>query len=326
MKKILTFILTLALAFSLGGLAGCGANKADTLDIVCTIFPQYDWTKTLVSGNDRVELTIMQDSGVDLHNYQPTAADKVKILNCDLLLYVGGESDKWVEEMLSDPAKNPDMKVVKLIEEVKALDEEEVPGGEDHDHEDEEDHDHEDEQEGDKDEHVWLSLNNAQTLVRAIAKNLKSIDPEHGELYDRNLSEYLTALEALEEQYEEATRDPARRILLFGDRFPFRYLVEDYDLAYYAAFSGCSAETEASFEVIKSLAEAVNANHLPYILVLEGSDQGIANQIKNSTSTKDQEILVLNSIQSVTKKQIESGTTYLSLMTENLGVLKKALN
>lgn len=318
MRKLFqTLSLLGVFLFALGGAAGCGEKDSGALDIVCTIFPQYDWVQTLTEGNDEIDLTLLQSSGIDLHNYQPSAADKVKILKCDLLVYVGGESDKWVEDMLTDPARNPDMKVLKLLDFVDALDEEEVPGGE---------HDHDDEEAGAKDEHVWLSLKNAHRLVDALGGVLQTVDPEHSALYEKNTDAYIAEIDALETEYADATKAPVRKILLFGDRFPFRYLVEDYGLTYYAAFSGCSAETEASFEVIENLVKAVDSNKLPYILVLESSDKKIAEQIKKTTETKDQTILVMNSIQSVTQKQIEGGADYLSLMEENLETLNIALN
>lgn len=315
-KFLITLSCILALSSALAALAGCNATNPDgSIDVVCTIFPQYDWTCKLTEGAEDVNITLLQDSGIDLHNYQPTAADKVKIMNCDLLIFVGGESDKWVEDMLGG-AKNTERKILRLLDEVNALDEEEVPGGE---------HDHE-EEEGAKDEHVWLSLKNADVLCRAIAKALQQIDPENEILYENNMHQYVMELNALEGEYAAATADPARKILLFGDRFPFRYLAEDYGLTYFAAFSGCSAETEASFEVIKTLAEAADNNALPYILVLEGSDKKIAEQIRNSTSNHDQTILEMNSLQSVTRKQIGDGVSYLSLMRGNLETLKTVLN
>ncbi len=319
MKRFFKTVALLGvLALCLFPFAGCGGGGGEkTFEIVCTIFPQYDWIKNVTEGNHQIGLTLLQDSGTDLHNYQPTAADKVKILKCDLLVYVGGESDEWVEEMLSDPAKNPDMKILKLLDLIDALDEEQVPGGEAQE---------EGGEEKEKDEHVWLSLKNARKLVEAIAKELQEADPENGALYESNEKKYLAQIDGLEQEFAEATKNPARKILLFGDRFPFRYLVEDYDLSYFAAFSGCSAESEASFEVIRSLARAVDENSLPYILVLENSDKKIAEQIRSSTSGKDQTILSMNSIQSVTRAQIQSGANYLSLMRENLQTLKTALN
>ncbi len=320
MKKIIGIIsCVLAFSASLCGLAGCGFSaQKDSFDVVCTIFPQYDWVRKIADGNEEINLTLLQDSGADLHNYQPSPADKIKILNCDLFVYVGGESDEWVEDMLADPQKNPGMKVLKLLDNVNALDEEDVPGSEGHDGGEEE--------EEEKDEHIWLSLKNAQLLCRAIAEALQSVDSKNATLYGNNLNEYLAELDALEKKFAEAAENPKRRILLFGDRFPFRYLAEDYDLQCFAAFSGCSAETEVSPGTIKGLAEKVDEYGLPYILVLENSDPKLAEQIKNATASKDQTILEMNSIQSVTEADIEEGINYLTLMEKNLETLKTALN
>ncbi len=308
---LLVSALLVPIAFS-----GCGETGDDgTLDIVCTIFPQYDWTKNLTAGNDAVNIELLQDSGVDLHNYQATASDKVKIMGADLLIYVGGESDRWVEDILSD-SDNPNRKIVKLLDEVDSLDEEDVPGAE-------EDHDHE-EEEG-TDEHVWLSLKRADKLVRAIAKALQTVDPANDVLYENNMHAYTEKISSLETEYSAAIQNAERKVLVFGDRFPFRYLVEDYDLDYFAAFSGCSAETEASFATIINLAKAIDEHSVPYVLVLENSDKKIANQIVNQTEQKNQQILEINSIQSVTRKQIDEGVDYISLMQENLETLKTAL-
>lgn len=321
MKK--QFALSLALCASFAAafcLAGCGeGNKAEGLSIVCTTFSQYDWVRTVTKGDDSVDLTILETTGQDLHNFQPSAADIVKIYECDLFVYVGGESDEWAEEVLASPSSNPDRVNIDLLETLGegALYEEEVPGAE-HD----EGHEHVEE----LDEHVWLSLKNADVFVNAITDTLCELNPDCAELYRSNAEAYCSELSALDNEYEEMVASAERTTVLFGDRFPFRYLAEDYGLTYYAAFSGCSAETEASFSVITTLAKAVDEHALPCILILETSDGGIAEQIKNNTLTKDQEILVINSIQSVTASQIESGASYLALMRSNLDVLEEALN
>lgn len=318
-KTLLALSLCAAIGFGTCGLASCNFSDDGKLDIVCTTFPQYDWVRVLTEGDENVNLTVLQTSGIDLHNFQPSAADIVKIYGCDLFLYVGGESDKWVGDVLSNSSANPDMVQVKLIEKVAALTEEEVPGSE-------EEHDHDQGDEEDLDEHVWLSLKNAEVLCEAIADALCEVNPDGEELYRGNLEAYKTELSSLEAEFSVTVETAQRKTILFGDRFPFRYLAEDYGLTYFAAFSGCAAETEASFSVITNLSKAVDDNNLPYILVLEGSDKGIAEQIKANTTAKNQEILVMNSIQSVTTAQINGGTSYLSLMRENLNTLKKALN
>ena len=315
MKKSLTAFALGACLLALCANAGCGAEQSGSLDVVCTIFPQYDWVRELTAGEDGIDLTIIQDSGVDLHSYQASASDILKIKNCDVLVYVGGESDQWVEDALRDA--NPAPNVVKLLDKISALEEEDVPGAE-------EDHEHGDERE--LDEHVWLSLKNAEALCRAIAEALKAAAPAAAEGIDGNLSAYLTKLEALEREYAETVSSAVRKTVLFADRFPFRYLAEDYGLTYYAAFSGCSGETEASLSTIKNLIDAVDSNALPYVLVLEGSDRKIANQIIANSRTKDQTILEMNSIQSVTKQQMDAGVNYYTLMRDNLEALATALN
>lgn len=306
MKKFFAFPILVLLLVPLFALFGCKRENSEEIKIVCTIFPQYDWTKNLIAGNGEISLTLLQDSGTDLHSFQPSAADKLKVLSCDLLVYVGGESDRWVEEMLADPSKNPDMKTVKLLEAASPLPAEE--------------------QDGQADEHIFLSLKRAHTIIEAIERELKTLDAEHGALYDKNLKEYLEKIDKLEREYAQSAESPLRRVLLFADRFPFRYLADDYNLTCFSAFSGCSAEAEASFTVIKSLAETIDEYALPYVLVLEGSDKKLAERIISSTESKDQTIYFLDSLQSVTKKRIEDGESYLSLMRENLETLRIVLN
>lgn len=319
MKKI---ILGFALAvlffgFAATGLSGCGERaKGGRLKIVCTCFPQYDWVKNIAMGDESVDLTLLGDSGSDLHNYQPTTADIVKIYTCDVFICVGGESETWTEDVLKSASVNPAMKKISLLEALggNALREEESPGAEE-------------KEEGEAlDEHVWLSLRAAKTLCTSIAETLCEINPSGEALYRSNLQSYSQNLDGLEKEYSSAVGSAARKVFLFGDRFPFRYLANDYGLTYFAAFAGCSAESQASFSVITNLARLVDKNDLPYILVLEGSDKRIAEQIKANTRAKDQEILVINSIQSVTAAQIANGASYFAFMQENLEVLKKALN
>lgn len=341
MKKYHYFVLGTLLLLCL---SGCGksdkaastasAGQEEKLQVVATIFPEYDWVREILGENgDRAELTLLLDNGVDLHSYQPTASDILKISTCDLFLYVGGESDEWVEDALQE-AVNPDMVVINLMEELgdRVKEEELVPGMEhEHDHEHEEEHDHEHEGEHEEehhheaDEHVWLSLGNAKEICEAIAQALSQLDPEKGAIYEANKEAYLEKLTKLDGQYREAVEKASVRTLLFGDRFPFRYLTDDYGLAYYAAFSGCSAEAEASFETITFLANKVDELDLSCVLTLEKSDQKIADTIVQNTQTGDRKILALNSMQSVTSEDISQGASYLSIMEENLDVLKEAL-
>lgn len=317
LKKYLCTLFAALTALTLLLASGCDFSSDGKLHIVCTIFPQYDWVRELTKGAQNVEVTLLEDSGADLHNFQPSAADKVSILNSDLFVYTGGESDDWARTLLENAEK--DVRSLDLIEALgeRALTEEEgIEESGEHDHE------HEDE----IDEHIWLSVQNAKVLVSAIREELCAVDEGNAALYQNNAASYLAELSALDEAFEKTVSSAKRSVLVFADRYPFRYLAHDYGLTCYAAFSGCSAESEASFATILALVKHVEENALPYVVVLENSTQGIAKQVIDNTKSKDQGILVLNSLQSVTREDIESGATYLGLMKEDLAVLKTALN
>lgn len=475
--------------------ASVQTGNSKKINIVATIFPPYDWVRQILGENaDNAELTMLLDNGVDLHSYQPTVQDIAAISACDVFIYVGGESDSWVENALAT-ASNPNRVVINLLETLgDRVKEEEIVEGMEHEHEQEEidpetikdrplsdwagdwttieqalkngdlnheittqaeangvtfdtqkeaqakkwksdyeslqitesritfgnasaayrytgyqlvetehgsavwygfeaetaadeipqfvafsdhgtggeaaeaeegaahfhirygnesfqaltamedwaptyfaasatgaeiaeamgGHSHSEEQE--TDEHVWLSLKNAQVICTHIAKALGKADPQNAEIYKTNAAAYDEKLAALDKQYQEAVNSGKTKTLLFGDRFPFRYLVDDYQLNYFAAFSGCSAETEASFETIVFLANEVDTLNLKNIMVIETSNQSIANTIAQNTANKNQNILVLNSMQSVTAAEISGATTYLSIMESNLEVLKQALS
>ena len=490
MKKIIAMLM--ACLFVLSFMTAF-AESEKTLSIVCTTFPQYDWVRQILGDrvND-VDLTLLLDNGVDLHSYQPTADDIVKIAQSDLFIYVGGESDGWVEDVLAT-AQNPNLKTVNMLESVEAKEEQAVPGmqaeeGHNHgvadfDDSDVKDRDltdwtgdwqsvypyvldgtldpvmekkaesgkktaeeykesyiasyetdiekihiegdtiqytrkegtstatyeyegfyirHKDDgskqvryeykkasgdadaptyivfsdhnissaepehfhlyfgengfddlveegkhfptfypasltgteiademlehEETEYDEHVWLSLRNAETLTQTIADALGELDPDNASAYQANATSYIAQLNELDNQYKDAVANGQRTTILFADRFPFRYLADDYGLTYYAAFVGCSAETEASFETIAFLAQKVDELKLPVVLTIEGDNHSIAETVVSSTQEKNQQILVMNSLQSVTEKDIEAGESYLGIMTENLEVLKEALN
>ena len=327
MKKIT--VLLLALFMLVGALAGCGkqndTNQTDKLSIVTTIFPEYDWVREILGEKaDNAEITMLLDNGVDLHSYQPTADDIVKISDCDLFIYVGGESDEWVEDALRNAA-NGNMKVINLLEVLgDSVKTEEIVEGmqeAEHEHEDAEEHEHEEE----ADEHVWLSLKNAKMLVRVISKALQELDPDSKDIYAANADAYVKKLSALDAEYQAAVDAASNKTILFGDRFPFRYLVDDYGLHYYAAFVGCSAETEAGFETISFLAKRVDEWKLPCVLTIEGAQHKIAETVVRNTTAKNQRVLTMDSMQSTTSKDVKNGTTYLSVMEKNLSVLKEAL-
>lgn len=333
MKKITALLL--ALFMLVGALAGCGkqndTNQTDKLSIVTTIFPEYDWVREILGEKaDNAEITMLLDNGVDLHSYQPTADDIVKISDCDLFIYVGGESDGWVEDALRNAA-NGNMKVINLLEVLgdSVKTEEIVEGMQEAEHEHEDAHAHEDaeehEHEEEADEHVWLSLKNAKMLVRVISKALQELDPDNKDIYAANADAYVKKLSALDAEYQAAVDAASNKTILFGDRFPFRYLVDDYGLRYYAAFVGCSAETEAGFETISFLAKRVDELKLPCVLTIEGAQHKIAETIVRNTTAKNQRVLTMDSMQSTTTQDVKNGTTYLSVMEKNLSVLKEAL-
>ncbi len=345
MKKILSIII--AAILMAGSLSACGKSDATAggnkkLQIVTTIFPEYDWVMNVLGDNPSgAEVTMLLDSGVDLHSYQPTVDDILKISTCDLFIYVGGESDGWVEDALKE-ATNKNMVVINLLEVLgDSVKEEEVVEGmqeehdhehEDHDHEegehDEDEHEHEHEHEDGEveyDEHVWLSLRNASVLTKKISEAIQSADPSNANAYKTNTESYLKKLETLDSEYKNAVKEGSKNTLLFGDRFPFRYLVDDYGLNYYAAFVGCSAETEASFETITFLSGKVDELSLNAILTIEGTDHRIAETIARNTQTTDQKILTMDSMQSTTAKDVKNGASYLSVMENNLAVLRDAL-
>ena len=312
MKKYIAILLVAVMATL--GISACRkensnketkVQKDSDIKVVTTIFPEYDWVRQIAGEEaDQMDITMLLDNGVDLHSYQPTAEDIMKVSDCDLFVYVGGESDAWVDDALKQ-AKNKDMQVVNLLDVLgNSVKEEEEP---------------------EYDEHVWLSVKNAEVLSKAIADALEKADSDHKDIYQENASAYSEKLKDLDAKYQEVVDGASQKTLLFGDRFPFRYLVDDYGLSYYAAFVGCSAESEASFDTISFLANKVDELGLKDIMAIENSNQKIAKTIIENTKEKNQKILTLDTMQSTTSDDVKNGTTYLSVMEKNLEVLKEAL-
>ena len=301
--------------------ASCGTSSDDgKIDIIATIFPEYDWVMNVVGDKkEDINVKLLLDNGVDLHSYQPSFKDITSISNCDLFIYVGGESDEWVEDVLKD-AKNKDMLTINLMDVLgdKKKEEELIDGMQGEEEEEEE-------EEPEYDEHVWLSLKNAELFVNTIADAIAKLDVENASYYNANATTYVANLVALDTQYTAAVAEGSKDTVVFADRFPFRYLVDDYSLKYYAAFVGCSAEANASFKTIAFLASKVDELNLNVILIIESSDGGIANSVKEATTNKNQQIMVMDSIQSATTKEYKNGRNYLSIMTKNLDVLKEAV-
>ena len=319
------------------------SKNADTIKIVTTIFPEYDWTREIIgTQSENTELTLLMNNGTDLHSYQPSIQDIAKISTADIFIYVGGESDGWVKDALKN-VRNKNIIALNLmeilgdkvreeeiIEGMQAEEDEEEEHHHDHHHDGEAEghenhHHHEDEEEIEYDEHVWLSLRNAKICCNTICQALCKTAPENASAYKTNLEAYSKKLDDLDTRITQTVSASTQKTLLFGDRFPFRYFVDDYSLNYYAAFVGCSAETEASFETIIFLAKKVDELGLNSVCQIESGTGKIARTIIQSSKNKNAAILTFDSLQSVNSTDIKNGTTYLTIMEKNLEVLKKAL-
>ena len=319
MKKITAILFCLVLIFTLSACGADGGKTEGKINVVTTIFPVYDWIRNIAAGVDGVEVTMLIDSGVDLHSFQPTTKDILKITSSDMFVFVGGESDEWVESALGE-GTNKDPVAINLLDKLgDNKREEELKEGMQGEEEEEA------EEETEYDEHIWLSLKNAKILCEAICDGLCEADKANEDVYRANLKAYSGKLDALDKEYADAVAAGSKKTLLFGDRFPFRYLTEDYGLDYFAAFIGCSAESEASFKTIKFLADKVDELKLDSIIKIEGSDGKLADTIKQNTKDKNAKILTLNSMQSITANEVNEGTTYLGIFGSNLEVLKEAI-
>lgn len=321
MKRILIMFIIICMSICLFSCSNSNNNQEEldndkTISIITTIYPIYDWVLNIVDGSN-VEVNYLMKNGSDLHNYQPTAQDIISIIDSDLFIYVGGESDEWVMDVLEDKKINY-LNLLEVLKDYIKVEEHIEGMQEDEDHEHEKEHEHEEE----FDEHVWLSLKNAQVVCDAIYEKISSLDPDNKNLYETNLKEYKEKLVALDKEYETVIQNSTRDTVLFGDRFPFRYLFDDYGLKYYAAFAGCSAETEASFETVAFLSEKTNELDLNYVLCIENGNNKIAEAIINNSNNNERKVLALNSMQSIA----DDSKTYIDIMKENLGVLKEVLN
>jgi zinc transport system substrate-binding protein len=343
MKKF-AFIATLIFlaAFMLSA-CNTGTPSSKKVSIVATVYPQYNWLQNILGEHaDAVDLKLLIKNGTDLHSYKPSAQDIASIASADMVVFVGGESDEWIEKALEATPKagriqvnlmkalGDRVKEEEVVEGMQAEDETREEHAEEHEHHEEnvaehhEHHHHSEEVEND--EHIWLSLKNAEILVQKLAESISKIDTANAEIYKANATAYATKLRELDVDFAATTKDAAQKTILFGDRFPFRYLVDDYDIKYYAAFVGCSAESEASFETITFLANKMDSLALPAIFTIDGSNGKIARAILDaSKKSKEAQVLTLNSMQSVTDDQIKKGSDYVSFMKSNLEILKKAL-
>lgn len=307
--------------------AESNSEETKKLSIVTTIFPAYDWVKQVVGDNKNVEISFLIDKGVDLHSYQASAADIAKITDSDLFVYVGGESDDWAEDIIKE---NPNLKYINMVDSIgeAALAEELVEGMQDEEEHDNESEEHANEEgehedgEEEIDEHVWLSIKNAETIVSAIEAKLAEIDPDNKAEYEKNANDYLAKLDELDKEYKDTLSSIQNKTIIVGDRFPFRYLVNEYGIKYYAAFKGCDAGSEASFETVKFLANKMDELNMTDIFIIDGSKGDLAKTIVDNTKDKNANVLVLDSMQST---KSSDNASYLDIMKKNLEVLKEVL-
>ncbi len=347
-KKVLLFF---CIGFILSSMFSCGSKSEvknvapdetliesktttdgkNVIKVVSTIFPIYDIVRNVVP-DDGYELTLLLDSGIDIHNFSPTAKDILKIGDADLFIHIGGESDDWVDRTITS-SQNDKIKVINLMTKLSSLvKEEEIVEGMQHEHEHEEEtheegeeHDHEHE-EHENDEHIWLSVRNAKEMTRVIADELAAIDSENKDVIKNNASAFIAKLDELDKRYIEVVQNKKYDTVLFGDRFPFRYLVDDYGIKYFAAFSGCSAEAEASFETVAFLAGKLDELGLKHICALNGAEPRIAKTIINTSKDKDRDIVLFNSMEGITNINDAENTNYLKIMEENLEAFKDAID
>ncbi len=306
MKKILSLIFCVLF---LSVLCSCVSQESQTEDgklkIVATIFPQFDFARTI--AGDKAQVKMLITPGTESHSFEPTTSDIMDIQNCDIFIYTGGESDHWIENLLKN-TDNKDMKIISLMDCVDIHAEEHEHSQHNHSH---------------TDEHVWTSPKNAMIIAENICSEMCSADPENAQYYTENLTTFLGELDTLDREFTEITENAKRNTLIFADRFPLKHFADNYSINYTAAFSGCSEDTEPSASVVANLIDKVKAENIPVILKIELSSDSIANTIAKETGAQ---VLTFYSCHNISKKDFENGETYLSLMQKNTDALTLALN
>lgn len=329
-KQIISILLCISLLFSVGCTMGKGSEdteKEDKIKIVTTAFPPYDFARQLVGDYGKVQMLLKP--GSEAHNYEPTPQDMLAIQQCDFFLYIGGEAEDWVEQVL-DSVDNPDMQVLALLDCVDGLEEEVVEGmyvregsTQDHSHEEEDGHNEDAHGYGELDEHVWTSPVNVKEISQQITECLIAAMPEHAEEFRQRSNDYEEQLARLDARFQEIVQQGKRHTLFFGDRFPFRYFVEDYGLSYYAAFPGCSSESEPSAATMIYLVDKIRQEQIPVVFTLALSNHKIADTLCQETGAKQ---LILYDCHNISKEDFQAGETYISLMEKNAESIREALN
>lgn len=319
MKKFFALILicTLCLALCACGQQAQAPETDGGVNIVATVFPAYDFARQIAGDDGNVTLLI--PPGSEAHSYEPTPQDIIRIQNCDLLVCNGGESEAWLDEILDGMGN--EIPTVVMLDCVDALTEEEKDGMQVHEHHDH-DHDHDEHEDEEYDEHVWTSPVNAQLICRAISAALCEADPAHASDYTVRCTDYCAELQALDADFRSVIANAKRHTLIFADRFPVRYFVEEYGLDYFAAFPGCADDAEPSARTVAFLIDRVREEQAPAVLYIEFSNQKMADIVCEDTGC---EKLLFNSCHNVTADQLRGGVTYLELMRGNLETVKEAL-
>lgn len=326
MKKIFKIMIVTIMLFSMVSLTGCSnKNKESKLTIISTSFPGYDFARAITKDSDNVEVKMLLKPGAEMHDFEPTPQDIKSIKNSDIFIYVGGDSDEWIEDVLND-IDTDKTKIIKLMDLVDTVEEEHVEGMEGH-HHDEDDEEHEEEHEHEEkieyDEHVWTNPINAITITNKLKDEVVKIDNENKELYEKNASNYVNELTNIDNEIKDIVKNGKRKEIIFGDRFPLRYFVDEYGLSYYAAFPGCSEQTEASAKTISFLINKVKEDKIPVVFHIELSNGKIANTIAKETGAK---VLEFKTAHNISQKDFDAGVTYVDIMKDNIKVLKEALN
>lgn len=331
--------IVIALAVTAISLCSCtfpsrlAADCADDgkIHVLCTDFAQYDWVRNIIGNTDGIKADMLFKNGADAHSYQPSANDIIKITHSSLLVYNGGASDKSIEEILDGSAQKTDRFSCMEVVGDSVLNEDEMnidEHGHTHEHEHEHEHNHTggDTDSDEFDEHIWLSLKRVKRICTALGEKLAQIDSDNADTYRTNAEIYCMILDSIDGEYTQTIESAKRKDIIVADRFPFLYLAEDYGLSCHAAFPGCSAETEASFKTVVSLANELNELNLSYIVTTDNPTGGTASAVIKASGRTDIQTVSLNSLQGVTDKDIKDGLTYVSAMIENLNALKQVLN
>ena len=320
MRRLLSGLLALALAASLTACGQPPLPEAGKTQVVCTLFPYYDFARQI--GGDDVDVTLVVPAGRETHSFEPTPMDVIRISQADVFIYNGGESEQWVTDILD--AAGEDIPCVLSMMDAAELHEEELvegmqSGTSAHDH-----HDHdEDEEEIEYDEHIWTSPVTAMALCRAITDGLCQADPDHADSFRARLADYLAALETLDGTFRQIVAEGSRDLLVFGDRFPLLYFCREYGLDYRAAFHGCAGDTEPSLTTLKYLIDLVNEQHIPVVYTIELSSRKVAKAIAETTGAQ---VRTFHSCQTVSRAEFDAGVTYLQLMEADADVLREGLS